>query len=45
MDDGEKVRNRQMLGSKNSIKCFQGELAPAVQKVGQMRLSEAGLPG
>ena len=43
MDDGEKVGSRQMLGGQDSIQCLERELAPAVQKVGKMRLSKAGL--
>ncbi len=34
-----------MLGGQNAIHRIQGELAPPVQKVGQVRLAKPRLPG
>jgi hypothetical protein len=44
LDGGQKVGNREVLGDKDPIQRLQGELPPAVQEVGQMRLAKAGLP-
>jgi hypothetical protein len=39
----QKVGGGEVLRVKHTVKSFEGKLTPAMQKIGQMRLSEPGL--
>ena len=43
MDYGEQIGGRQVLGGQNAVHRLEGELTPAVQEIGEMRLAKAGL--
>ena len=45
MHCGQKIGCSQVLGGKDAIDRIQRELAPAVQKIGEMGLPKAGLAG
>ncbi len=43
VDYWQKIGSRQVLGGENSIHRLKGQLAPAVQEIGNMRLPKTGL--